>query len=138
MNAPKTSASKKRLRWEQLPAGTKADIERLAGGRVVAAANCTGGFSPGLASRLELASGRNVFVKATDAAEWPDQAPHYRAEAFVSAALPACVPAPRLLGWHDDGRWVIGWADLAMDPDRLTRLPLVDQWAADHLSPRQA
>lgn len=108
MSAPeKRSASKRRLRWEQLPAGAQADIERLAGGRVVAAANCAGGFSPGLASRLELAGGRRVFVKAMDAVEWPDQAIWYRAEAVVSASLPAGVPAPRLLASSDDGRWVV-------------------------------
>ena len=60
-----------------------------------------------MASRLELASGRNVFVKAMDAIEWPDQATYYRAEAFVSRSLPRNVPAPRLLRWSDDGRWVM-------------------------------
>ena len=182
MSAPKKSASKKRLLWEALPANTQADIERLADGQVVAAKNCTGGFSPGLASRLDLAGGRQVFVKAMDAVEWPDQATHYRAEAFVSQSLPPNVPAPKLLGWSDDGRWVAlvfecidggepdlrrsrsdafriaaalddlatsltpspihvpsdhsrlgGWADLAMDPERLARLPAAHSWAADHL-----
>ncbi len=182
MSAPKKSASKKRLLWEALPANTQADIERLADGQVVAAKNCTGGFSPGLASRLDLAGGRQVFVKAMDAVEWPDQATHYRAEAFVSQSLPPNVPAPKLLGWSDDGRWVAlvfecidggepdlrrsrsdafriaaalddlatsltpspihvpsdhprlgGWADLAMDPERLARLPAAHPWAADHL-----
>ena len=182
MSAPKKSASKKRLLWEALPAKTQADIERLADGQVVAATNCAGGFSPGLASRLELAGGRQVFVKAMDAVEWPDQATYYRAEAFVSQSLPPNVPAPRLLGWSDDGRWVVlvfecidgrepdlrrnrsdafrvaaalddlatsltpspvhvpsdhprlgGWADLAMDPERLARLPVAHPWAADHL-----
>lgn len=105
--APKKSASKKRLQWEDLPSRTQADIARLANGRVVAAANCTGGFSPGLASRLELADGSRVFVKAMDAVEWPDQATWYRTEALVSQSLPPDVPAPRLRGWSDDGRWVM-------------------------------
>jgi Ser/Thr protein kinase RdoA (MazF antagonist) len=103
----KKSASKKRLRWEHVPAGAQAGIERLAGGQVVAAENCTGGFSPGMASRLELAGGRRVFVKAMDAAEWPDQAVWFRTEALVSASLPDAVPAPRLMAWSDDGRWVV-------------------------------
>src|SRR6266566_7621216 len=105
--AARKSASKKRLRWEGVPAVTQSVVERLAGGQVVAATNCTGGFSPGLASRLAVAGGREVFVKAMDAAEWPDQALFYRAEALVSASLPAHVPAPRLLGSSDDGRWVV-------------------------------
>jgi hypothetical protein len=105
--APKRSASKKRLRWEQLPADARTEIERLAGGRAATAVNCTGGFSPGLASRLQLTNGRRVFVKAMDAVEWPEQAIWYRAEAFVSESLPSDVPAPRLLSWNDDGRWVV-------------------------------
>lgn len=60
-----------------------------------------------MASRLELASGRKVFVKAMDAIEWPDQATWHRAEALVSRSLPRNVPAPRLLRWSDDGRWVV-------------------------------
>jgi aminoglycoside phosphotransferase (APT) family kinase protein len=82
-------------------------VERLADGQVVAAANCPGGFSPGLASRLDLANGRAVFVKAMDADEWPDQAAMHRAELTVSTALPNAVPAPRLLGWSDDSHWVV-------------------------------
>lgn len=101
------SASKRRLRWEQVPPPVKRAIEQLAGGWVVAAVNCEGGFSPGLASRLRLAGGRWVFVKAIDAEAWPDQAVMYRAESRVSASLPLTVPAPRLLRALDDGRWVV-------------------------------
>src|SRR6266567_5199347 len=101
------SASKNRLRWAQVPADVKAEVERLAGARVVHAASCEGGFSPGLASGLTLAGGRMVFVKAMDADAWPGQATMHRAEASVSAALPASLPAPRLLGSFDDGHWVV-------------------------------
>lgn len=101
------SASKRRLRWAQLPARIHHEIERLAGGTVVASASCAGGFSPGLASRLTLADGRRVFAKAMDALTWPDQVVMHRAEAAVSGALPPGVPAPRLLGSFDDGRWVL-------------------------------
>src|SRR5258707_8192662 len=98
------SASKRRLRWAQVPPTVKAMVEQLAGGRVVTAANCEGGFSPGLASRLTLADGSMIFVKAIDVGAWPDQAGMYRAD---SSALPAAVPAPRLLAWRDDGHWVV-------------------------------
>ncbi|MGI9009523.1 MAG: hypothetical protein ACR2FU_25595 [Streptosporangiaceae bacterium] len=108
------SASKRRLRWQQLPPEIKAELERLAAGTVVGAASCAGGFSPGMASRLTLAGGRRVFAKAMDAVAWPDQAVMHRAEAAVSGALPAGVPVPRLLGSSDDGRWVLlvfEWAE---------------------------
>src|SRR5258706_10531847 len=101
------SASKRRLRWAQVPPTVKAMVEQLAGGRVVTAANCEGGFSPGLASRLTLADGSMIFVKAIDVGAWPDQAGMYRAESSVSATLPAAVPAPRLLASRDDGHWVV-------------------------------
>ena len=52
------SASKNRLRWNQLPAHVHDQIECLVKGPVVAARNCEGGFSPGFASRLTLAGRR--------------------------------------------------------------------------------
>jgi hypothetical protein len=61
------SASKDRPRWEELPPHVRGQISELAGGRVVAARNCEGGFSPGFASRLTLADGRRAFAKAMDA-----------------------------------------------------------------------
>jgi len=101
------SASKSRPRWSELPAYVRGQICELAGGRVVAAENCEGGFSPGFASRLTLADGRLKFAKAIDAAAWPMQATMYRDEARVAALLPMTVPAPRFLGSVDDGHWVI-------------------------------
>src|ERR1700758_2631393 len=92
------SASKKRPRWGELPAGVHDQICELAGGRVVAAENCEGGYSPGFASRLTLAGGLLAFAKAMDADAWPTQAAMYRDEARVAALLPATVPAPRFLG----------------------------------------
>lgn len=101
------SASKNRLRWAELPADVRARVGRLAGGQVVAAANCEGGFSPGLAARVRLADGRRAFVKAMDCSAWPFQAWLYREEARVAAMLPPGLPAPRFLGCEDDGEWVI-------------------------------
>ena len=101
------SASKNRPRWSALPARVQDQIRELAGGQVVAAENCEGGFSPGFASRLTLAGGQRVFAKAMDADEWPLQASFHRDEARVAAALPRAVPAPRFLGSVDDGHWVI-------------------------------
>ncbi|HYN93774.1 MAG TPA: phosphotransferase [Pilimelia sp.] len=42
-----------------------------------------------------------------DGQAWPRELELYRAEAAIAARLPAAVPAPRLLGTHDDGRWTI-------------------------------
>jgi Ser/Thr protein kinase RdoA (MazF antagonist) len=101
------AASKSRPQWHALPAQVQVEVQRLAGGPVVAAQNCPGGFSPGLASRLSLTDGRRVFVKAMDADSWPDEAMPHRAEAAIAAALPETTPAPRLLGTLDDGHWVV-------------------------------
>lgn len=100
-------ASKSRPRWPELPATARIHVERLLGGTVSTAENCPGGFSPGFASRLTLADGRRAFVKAMDADTWPDEAITHRTEATIAAALPATVPAPRLLGTFDDGHWVV-------------------------------
>jgi len=123
------SASKDRLRWNEVPEPTRADIEALVGGRVADAENRTGGFSPGLASRLTLRDGRRVFVKAVDGDAWPLECAAYRTEALVVRSLPASLPAPAFIGSFDDGRWVvialeaIGGAPPAesWDPESLTR-----------------
>ncbi len=101
------STSKNRLRWAELPPPVRARIGLLAGGQVVAAANCEGGFSPGLAARVRLADGRRAFVKAMDVSAWPFQAELYRDEARVAAVLPPGLPAAKFLGCDDDGDWVL-------------------------------
>jgi hypothetical protein len=108
------AASKSRMLWHQLPATIQAKViggrvigGRVIGGRVIAAQNCTGGFSPGLASRLLLDDGRRLFVKAMDGEAWPHEAVTYRAEVTVTRSLPESVPAPRLYDTYDDGRWVV-------------------------------
>jgi hypothetical protein len=101
------SASKNRPRWSDLPSCIRRQIEELVGDEVIAAENCQGGFSPGFASRLTLASGKRAFTKAVDGGEWPSQAPMYRDEARVAGSLPASLPVPRFLGSRDDGRWVV-------------------------------
>lgn len=98
--------SKRRPLWADLPAETQAGIEQLVGGRVVSAVNRPGGFSAGFASRLELANGSRVFVKAIDAERWPMHADWHRTEARIVGALPTGVPAPRLLGFAEEAGWV--------------------------------
>jgi hypothetical protein len=99
------ATSKDRLLWNEIPAPVRAEVEQLIGGPVIKTQNCPGGFSPGFASRLTLADGRRVFVKAMDADTWPLEAIPHRTEARVAAALPSTVPAPQFLGIFDDGHW---------------------------------
>jgi len=65
-----------------------------------------GGFSPGLAARLSLADGREVFVKAVSGTINPHSPGMHRREARIAAALPASVPTPRFLDSYDDGDWI--------------------------------
>jgi aminoglycoside phosphotransferase (APT) family kinase protein len=125
-------ASKDRLLWTDVPAGLKAEVERVMGAPVVAARNCPGGFSPGLASRLTDARGGRLFVKAIDAHAWPHGAEIHRAEARVAAALPSSVPAPRLVRSIDDGRWVmLMFSDVdGAEPDRPWRRADLDRVVA--------
>ena len=76
------------------------------GARVVEATTQPHGFSPGVASRLVLADGRRVFVKAVSATANPDTPDIHRQEARILAALPESAPAPRLLWTLDEEGWV--------------------------------
>jgi aminoglycoside phosphotransferase (APT) family kinase protein len=100
------SASGVRIEWLDLPAPVRATVEAVIGGRVIEARSQVGGFSPGTADRVVTADGRRAFVKAAGAALNERTVELHRREAVVAAALPAGVPAPRLLGVHDDGEWV--------------------------------
>jgi thiamine kinase-like enzyme len=97
-------ATAQRLLWPALPAALRADIEQRLGGRVIEAASQGSGFTSGFASRLLLADGSRVFVKAVSESSNPLIFRSYQQEARVAAALPASVPAPRL-------RWTAEWAD---------------------------
>jgi len=95
-----------RLLWPELPAALRAELEARLGSAVVEAVSQSGGYSPGLASRLRLADGRRVFVKAVSPERNPDTAVLLRDEARNAAALPEGLPAPRFLWGYDDGHWV--------------------------------
>jgi aminoglycoside phosphotransferase (APT) family kinase protein len=100
------TASGVRIGWADLPAQVRAAIEDIIGGTVVEARSQSGGFSPGTADRVRTADGRRAFVKAVSG-DLNEHSPGlHRKEARIAAALPAAVPAPRLLGLHDDGTWV--------------------------------
>lgn len=124
-----------------MPARVRVAVDAIAGSEVVSATDQDGGFSPGPAARCDLADGRSVFVKAAGLALNPDSPGMHRREGEVLAGLRADVPAPRLIGMHDDGDWValvIEWIDGQMptpplgrfDVDRLLRL--VERLAGIH------
>jgi len=95
-----------RIGWSELPASVRSGIEEILGGPVVEAATQSGGFSPGTADRVRLASGRRAFVKAVSADVNATSATLHRREAAITAKLPPALPMPRLLGTYDDGTWV--------------------------------
>ncbi|UFR05528.1 aminoglycoside phosphotransferase family protein [Streptomyces sp. Go40/10] len=95
-----------RTPWEDLPAVVRDAVAEVLGAPVVRAVTQSGGFSPGVAARVRTAAGRTGFVKAVSADANPHSPGLHRKEARTAAALPAAVPAPRLLGSYDDGTWV--------------------------------
>ena len=95
-----------RISWPQLPPSVRAGVERILGETVVTAQSQSGGFSPGSADRVVLASGRRAFVKAVSAETNATSPVLHRREAAVAKALPPGIPAPKFLGMYDDGAWV--------------------------------
>ncbi|MDX3850667.1 aminoglycoside phosphotransferase family protein [Streptomyces sp. AK02-01A] len=96
----------RRISWSSLPRSVAAGIEGLLQGAVTTAISQQGGFSDGLAVRLELSDGRKAFAKAVDTVAAPAVGEFHRREIAVAGGLPSGVPAPRLLGSFDDGEWV--------------------------------
>jgi aminoglycoside phosphotransferase (APT) family kinase protein len=103
---PSPPAAGVRLAWADMPAELRRAIEDDLGSHVTEAVTQPGGFSPGVASRLLLADGRRAFVKAVSSEANPDSANLHRAEARITASLPAEAPAPRLLASYDRDGWV--------------------------------
>ena len=95
-----------RTAWEALPEPVRDAVEELIGAPVEEAVTQVGGFSPGVAARVRTRTGGRAFVKAVSAEANPVSPGIHRAEAAIAGALPAAVPAPRLLGTYDDGTWV--------------------------------
>jgi hypothetical protein len=109
--------------WSELPAEAQALVETHCGAAVIAAESMGAGFTPGFASRLRLANGRRVFVKAADDATRGPFADSYREEIGKLRALPAAIPAARLLWSHNADGWVmLGLQDIdGRHPERPWR-----------------
>ena len=95
-----------RLRWDDVPAAVRADIESAIGGTVVEAVSQRGGYGPSLASVCTLADGRRVFVKAVSPGQNPDSPGMMRREAKINNCLPGDAPAPKMIYVFDDGEWI--------------------------------
>ena len=128
MTAP-PPASNVRRPWSALPAATRAEVERRLGSRVVGAATQVGGFSPGVAARLQLADGGRAFVKAVSPGPNAEAPSIYRREARVVGAMPAAAPVSRLLFVLDEDP--DGWVVLAFE-DVEGRQPALP-WRDDEL-----
>ena len=88
-------ATAQRPEWAELPARVRAAVVEALGSVVARAESQTSGFTPGFASRLWLADGRTVFVKAANSRKsWLVES--YALEAANLKLLPAAIPAPRV------------------------------------------
>lgn len=97
----------RRLTWTFLPPELRDLIEQRLGSPVVDAASQTGGFTPGFASILTGADGRQLFVKAASRVAQAQVAASYAEEARKRQLLGDGVPAPRLEWMHGSGDWVV-------------------------------
>jgi len=120
-------ASNMRIPWPDLPAHIRDEVERRLGSTVVAATTQPGGFSPGVAARLQLADGGRAFVKAVCPVPNAVAPSIYRREARIVAAIPASAPVPRLLFVLDGDP--DGWVLLAFEDveGRQPELPWRDE-----------
>ncbi|MEV0824615.1 aminoglycoside phosphotransferase family protein [Nonomuraea rubra] len=99
-------ATGSRVPWHEVHPKVRAAVEEFLGEPVAEAVTQPGGFSPAAAVRVRTTGGRRAFVKAVGPEPNADSVRIYRSELRIAAALPAHVPAPRLLtGFELDG-WV--------------------------------
>jgi Phosphotransferase enzyme family len=98
------TATAVRTPWQDLPVALRDGLAELLG-EIVSVDVQGGGFTPGLAARLQLAGGQRVFAKGIPA-EHP-LAGKYGAEAATTRLLPPATPAPRLRWDGDIGGWVV-------------------------------
>jgi serine/threonine protein kinase len=113
MTAQSAPSSGTRLPWAKLPAHLLFELESWLGSPVVSAIDQVGGFSPGVAARLQCAGGRSVFVKAVGPELNPDAPEIFRREARVIQDLPTSLPVPRLLWYREEGP--DGWVVLVLE-----------------------
>jgi hypothetical protein len=96
-----------RLEWKFLPKEVRALVEDELGSTVVASKSQTSGFTPGFASILTGADGRQSFVKAASRVAQAEIAQSYAEEARKLVLLGEAIPSPRLDWFSKDESWVL-------------------------------
>jgi len=96
-----------RVAYDALPPDIRGWVEATLGSAVVRATTQVGGFSPGVAARLECTDGTRAFVKAVSAEVNAESVTLHRREADVLRLLPAELPVPRLLASYDEDPWLV-------------------------------
>jgi aminoglycoside phosphotransferase (APT) family kinase protein len=132
-----------RPRWADLPPPLRDGLANLVG-EIVSADVQGGGFTPGLAVRLQMADGHRVFAKGIPV-EHP-LADKYRDEAATTRLLPPATPAPRLRWDGETGGWVVvvfgclcaRHADLSPGSPDVPRVVATVAGLADVLTPSPA
>ncbi len=97
----------RRLDWLLLPPALRRLVESQFGTTVVDAESSEAGFTPGLASVLTGADGRQIFLKAASRKAQRPFAQAYADEIRTLRRLPEGLPVPRLLWTHEDDLWVV-------------------------------
>lgn len=115
------AATSVRPDWSSLPDQVKAHAETQLGAPVTTAETCGAGYTPGLASRLQLADGRRAFLKGIDGRH--PFAAQYRSEVEITPLIPNSV-APKVL-WsatpvRGAGWWLLCLQDLPGGNPTLT------------------
>lgn len=132
-----------RLRWHDLPEQIRAAAERALGSSVARDVPQSGGFSPGLASRLTLHDGQRVFAKAVGSERNARSPELHRREIAIMQALPHTLPTPTLQWEYDDGDWVVlvlddvdgTMPDEPWRPDQLRQAMTALEQLAERLNP---
>jgi hypothetical protein len=105
MGAP--AAEGVRAPYDALPPDVRGWLDTTVGSPVVRATTQVGGFSPGVAARLECSDGTRAFVKAVSAEVNAESVTLHRREAEVLRLLPDELPVPRLLAAYDEDPWLV-------------------------------
>jgi hypothetical protein len=123
-------ASGQRLHWEDLPDHIRMAIEAKFG-PVASARTMTGGFSPGMAARLMLATGETIFAKAVSSIQNEIAPRFHRREIQVASNLPVTAPVP-CLRWSLDETEGDGWVVLVYD--NVEGRPPAQPWEPDEFA----
>jgi aminoglycoside phosphotransferase (APT) family kinase protein len=106
-----------RLGWGGVPFVVQIAVEQRVGAHIINAESEDGGYSMGMAARLDLADGRRVFVKGVPAAH-PAIGSYYQ-EARTMSRLPPVPSVPTLLEIIDDEWFVLVFDYVAGAPAQL-------------------